>query len=82
VTYAETAYEMAVSERSQTGSVSQGSRERLTKIHEALNLLLRHQRETERAQMSKNPWNDAEWRALWHAVAVDLDAMKFVPLPG
>lgn len=79
--YAETAYGIAVTEQAQSGSVSAESRERLTKIHEGLRVFLRVQQETNQPQVSKNPWNHADWRVVFHKLAVGLGELKFVPLP-
>lgn len=79
--YAQRAQSVAAKEQYQSGKVSAESVERLTKIREGLELVLRGQRRTNEITQSPNPWNHAEWRAVWREVADSLRQMDFLPLP-
>lgn len=79
--YAERAHALAAKEQYESGKVSPESAERLTKIHEGLELVLRGQSRTNKLTQSRNPWNHAEWRDLWAEIADGLRQMDFLPLP-
>lgn len=79
--YAQRAYEEAAKEQGESGQVSPESVQRLTKVSEGLVLMARHQARTNELKQSRNPWNHAAWREVWHSIATGLRAIEFVPLP-
>lgn len=78
--YANQAYFAAAKEQGAGGTVSAQSAQRLARVKEALEFILRHQSQTNRAKSSRYPWNHGEWRAVWADIAAGLRAMDFVPL--
>lgn len=79
--YADRSYALAVQEQGEAGKPSPESQERLAKVREGMEFILTHQDRTNQVKSSQNPWNHAEWRAVWRSTADGLKAMEFVPLP-
>ncbi len=81
--YSRRANEVAAAELKENGRMSDESVERLTKLNAGLERIVSYQSRTnELAQReSRNPWNHAEWRAIWQDIVNDLRSMEFVPLP-